>query len=70
MSDDNMIKAICTEIAAWSVFSAQDIYDAWKLCRSFDMILAAMDYCAIFGYVNLSMQVKRIKKTMQELNKQ
>jgi hypothetical protein len=56
--NNTMVKAICTEIAAWSHFSAEEIYEAWEYCKSFDLILAAIEFSRAASLSNIMRIIK------------
>jgi len=55
-------KAISEEIAARSPFTAQDVYSAWENHRSFDLVLAGVEYCLTFGLGDLPLAISRLTK--------
>ncbi|HMN00720.1 MAG TPA: hypothetical protein PKC99_17075 [Anaerolineales bacterium] len=55
-------KAIAEEIAARSPFTAQDVYSAWESHRSFDLVLAGVEYCLTFGLGDLPLAISRLTK--------
>lgn len=54
-----MIKDICEAIAQNSVFSSYDIFEAYSVCESFDLVISAIDICQSTGTMNLLETVKQ-----------
>lgn len=48
-TENELEKALCTEIAARSPFTAQQVYSTWEICKSFDILIKAVDLCASLG---------------------
>lgn len=57
--DKELEKALCIQIAARSPFTFSQVYQAWKKCKSFDVVIQAVALCASVGLEQIIIPITR-----------